>query len=191
MTNAICKSYNESWVTIQTCRLKAVNRNITKFNFSGTFLHPAYDIGIKGEIFKKANGYKPWLFKADIDVCRFVKRPYNPIAIIVFRLFKDFTNFNHKCPHVVSINIFTYVFFRQSFFICSTNPTFEQGTQIVDGLYLQFNLLPHSIPTGDYLLSLTWLLDKRPQFFTDVYLEILIQKSLTILMDYLLSNRIP
>lgn len=64
----------------------------------------------------------------------------------------------------------------------------------MDGLYLQFNLLPHSIPTGDYLLSLTWLLDKRPQFFTDVYFvftEDLIYKSLIILMDYLLSNRIP
>lgn len=59
MTNAVCKSYNESWITIETCRIRAVSRNVTTFNFNGTFLHPAYDIGINGQLFKKANGYKP------------------------------------------------------------------------------------------------------------------------------------
>lgn len=104
MTNAVCKSYNESCVTIETCRLKAISRNVTTFNFNATFIHPAYDIKLQGEIFKKANGYKPWLYKAEIDVCKFIKRAYHPVAIIVFKLFKDFSNFNHSCPYIASTN---------------------------------------------------------------------------------------
>ncbi|KAH8416126.1 hypothetical protein KR222_008626, partial [Zaprionus bogoriensis] len=63
---------------------------------------------VRGELFKKANGYKPWLYKVDIDVCRFIRRPYNPIAILVFNLFKEFSNFNHTCPYVASINSLYY-----------------------------------------------------------------------------------
>ncbi|XP_030080958.1 uncharacterized protein LOC115483378 [Drosophila hydei] len=29
--------------------------------------------------------------------------------------------------------------------------------------------LPHAIPTGDYLLGITWIFDNRPQFATKVY----------------------
>ncbi|XP_034480085.1 uncharacterized protein LOC117785920 [Drosophila innubila] len=142
-TNAVCESYNESWFVYHKCRLKAVSRNKTTLNLNGTVLHPAYDIGLHAQIFKKANGYKPWVVKAELDICRFVKRAYNPVAKIVFNLFKEFSNFNHSCPYV--------------------------GPQIVNGFYLRSNYLPHTIPTGDYLLSMTWLFDKRPQFSTKVY----------------------
>jgi len=72
-------------------------------NLNGTVLHPAYNIGLKAQIFKRANGYKPWVVKAELDICRFVKKTYNPVAIIVFNLFKEFSNFNHSCPFVASI----------------------------------------------------------------------------------------
>lgn len=105
MTNAVCKSYNESWITVQTCRLKAVSRNVTKLNIVANLLHPVYDLGVQAQIYKKANGYKPWLMKFDVDICRFLKRAYNPAAIFIFKLFKEFTNFNHSCPYKVSRNI--------------------------------------------------------------------------------------
>ncbi|EDW01589.1 GH20375 [Drosophila grimshawi] len=31
-----------------------------------------------------------------------MKKPYNPIAILVYRMFKEFSNINHTCPYVVS-----------------------------------------------------------------------------------------
>lgn len=103
MTNAVCKSYNESWLVFPNCRLKAVSRNITSFNLIANLLYPANEISVEGQIFQKANGYKPWLFKASIDICRFLKKPYNPFAIFIFKLFKDFSNINHTCPFTVSI----------------------------------------------------------------------------------------
>ncbi|XP_034480072.1 uncharacterized protein LOC117785915 [Drosophila innubila] len=143
LTNAVCESYNESWFVIHQCRLRAVNRVKITFNFNGIVLHPANNISVNGQIFKKANGYKPWVLKASIDVCRFLKKTYNPFAILVFNLFKEFTNFNHSCPFM--------------------------GPQIVDGFYLRPELLRLPFPSGEYLFEITWLFDKKPQFATNVY----------------------
>ncbi|XP_030560396.1 uncharacterized protein LOC115762361 [Drosophila novamexicana] len=102
-TNAVCESYNKSWFVLHKCRLRAVNRDKTTLHLNGTVLHPAYDIFVKAQILKKANGYKPWLYNMNIDVCRFLKKPYNPVAILIFKMFKEFSNFNHTCPYMVSI----------------------------------------------------------------------------------------
>ncbi|XP_032597026.1 uncharacterized protein LOC116805920 [Drosophila grimshawi] len=103
MTNVVCHSYNKSLVAINECRLRAINRNKTTFNFNGTFLFTVNEVTLELQVFKKANGYKPWLFKASVDACRFLRKPYNPFVIIVYKLFKDFTNINHTCPYVASI----------------------------------------------------------------------------------------
>ncbi|KAH8391271.1 hypothetical protein KR215_010076, partial [Drosophila sulfurigaster] len=142
-TNAVCESYNESWFLIHKCRLRAISRNKTVFNFNGTVLHPAYNISLKGQILKKANGYKPWIMKTSVDVCRFVNRPYDPTAILFFNLFKEYTNFKHSCPY--------------------------NGTQLVRGLYPRLELLRLPFPSGEYLLSLIWLFNNKPQFITNVY----------------------
>ncbi|KAH8376914.1 hypothetical protein KR093_002196, partial [Drosophila rubida] len=144
-TNAVCDSYNKSWVVINNCRIRAVSRSKNTFNFNGTIIHPSHNIFVEGQLFKRASGYKPWLFKATIDACRFAKKSYNPVAIIVYNLFKQFSNLNHTCPYV--------------------------GHQIIKGFYLRHELLLNPIPTGQYLLNLTWLFGMRKQFFTNVYFE--------------------
>ncbi|KAH8262869.1 hypothetical protein KR044_001263, partial [Drosophila immigrans] len=142
-TNAVCESYNKSWIVIHNCRLYAISRNKIVFNFNGTMLHPCSHIFIDGQLFKRANGYKPWLFKATLDGCRFIKKSYNPIAILIFNLFKEFTNINHTCPYV--------------------------GPQIIEGFYLRPEKLGLVLPSGEYLLALTWLFEKRKQFITNLY----------------------
>ncbi|EDV90987.1 GH22192 [Drosophila grimshawi] len=143
MTNAVCTSLNKSWVAIHECRLRAINRHKTTFNFNGTILHPANHISLRYEMFQKANGYKPWLFNTTIDACRYLKKSFNPFVIMVFNLYKEFTNFNHTCPYM--------------------------GPQIVKGFYLRSNLLPLTMPTGDYLLALSWFFDAKLQFLTNIY----------------------
>ncbi|KRG02345.1 uncharacterized protein Dmoj_GI25985 [Drosophila mojavensis] len=103
LTNARCTVYNESWVKVNVCRLKAISRNKTVFNFNATILYPTYQISINGQLLKKANGYKPWLFNTSVDFCRFIRRPYNPIFILYAKAIRDFVNFNHTCPYVVSL----------------------------------------------------------------------------------------
>ncbi|XP_017006144.2 uncharacterized protein [Drosophila takahashii] len=141
-TNVACDSYNTSWYVFHNCRLKAVGRDKVLLNFSGTILNPAYDIRVHTLIFKKANGYRPWLVNKKIEVCRYLRHPNDPVATIVYGLFKDFSNLNHTCPYV--------------------------GQTIVKDFYLRPELVRLPIPTGDYLLSLRWYFDKKLQFDTNV-----------------------
>ncbi|SPP73251.1 Hypothetical predicted protein [Drosophila guanche] len=68
---------------------------------NGTILHPANDVTIHGRVFKRANGYKPWLFDVNFDGCQFIRKRNQPFANLVYGLFKEFTNINHSCPYVV------------------------------------------------------------------------------------------
>lgn len=102
LTNVICESRNQSWVTINECRLKAVNRNRTVFNFNATIHHPTNDVVIDYRFLKRENGYKPWLYKKNIDGCRFLRKPYDMLTKMIYMVFKPFSNINHTCPFYVS-----------------------------------------------------------------------------------------
>ncbi|KAH8300039.1 hypothetical protein KR044_008788, partial [Drosophila immigrans] len=143
-TNAVCKSYDESRFKINKCRLRAVSRNVSTFNYNATNLYRINDVQIKLQILKKANGYKPWIINADIDACRFLKGSYNPIAKVIFNMFKEFSNINHSCP-------------------------FLAGHIIIDGFYLRSSSLPHTIPTGEYLTNITWTFNKQFLVVTGFY----------------------
>lgn len=101
-TNVVCENFNKTWITFHECRLRAISRHKTVMNLNLTFNYPAYEIIVDIQALKKANGYKPWLFNVSIDACRFIKKPYHPAVMIVFKMFRDFSNINHSCPYVVS-----------------------------------------------------------------------------------------
>ncbi|XP_034651342.1 uncharacterized protein LOC117890531 [Drosophila subobscura] len=153
LTNAVCESYNQSWFVFHTCRLKALSRSKVVFNMNGTVLHPAKDISIRTRLFKRANGYKPWLFDIYFDGCLFMRRRNVPFIKLVYGLFKEFTNINHTCPYV--------------------------GPQIIKDFYLRPELLSLPFPTGDYMFAIQWFFDKRLQFDTNVsfiFVEDLLKK---------------
>ncbi|KAH8417917.1 hypothetical protein KR222_008519, partial [Zaprionus bogoriensis] len=109
-----------------------------------TVLHPAHNIGIRMQVQRKANGYKPWIIDATVDGCKYMKYPKtNKIVKIIFDLFSDFSNINHTCPFV--------------------------GRQIVKDFYPIADRLLLPLPTGDYALFITWLFDQRVQFVTNIY----------------------
>nr|XP_043067617.1 uncharacterized protein LOC122321539 [Drosophila bipectinata] len=141
-TNFACSSYNESWFIFQNCRLKAVSRDRVILNMNGTLLQPTYSVMNHAMVFKKASGYKPWIIETKVDVCRFLKKSYDPFAKIVYGLFKEFSNMNHSCPFV--------------------------GPQIVQGFYLRPELLFLPFPSGDYMLMMRWHLHNKLIFDTNV-----------------------
>ncbi|EDV44289.1 uncharacterized protein Dana_GF18909 [Drosophila ananassae] len=105
-------------------------------------------------VFKKANGYKPWILQGTIDVCRYLRKPYSAFAKIIFDLFQEFSNINHTCPFV--------------------------GPLVVKNFYLRSELLRLPFPTGDYLMSGQCFFDKKPQFDANVsfmYTEDLLKRS--------------
>ncbi|XP_046865276.1 uncharacterized protein LOC111519155 [Drosophila willistoni] len=142
LTNAVCESYNKSWVLINNCRLKAVERRKTVLNINITLLYPANDIRLHIQLMKKANGYKPWLVNYTIDACQFMRRRNHPVVIIFHNLIKNVSTVNHTCPY--------------------------QGVQLLKDFY-RVDDLPLAMVGGEYVLLLTWIMNKRSQFMTNVY----------------------
>ncbi|XP_054085785.1 uncharacterized protein LOC114805340 [Zeugodacus cucurbitae] len=142
-TNAHCESFNKSWVVVNQCRLRAVKRDVTALNINVTLLHPANDIRLDIAYLKKANGYKPFVLNSTIDACDYIRKKNNPIANLVYPFFQPFSNINHSCPYV--------------------------GDQIVKDFYPKNEIVTLFLPTGDYLLLLSWILSKKKTLVTNVY----------------------
>ncbi|KAH8397281.1 hypothetical protein KR215_011654, partial [Drosophila sulfurigaster] len=143
MTNVICKSENKSLIYVNECRLRAINRNITILNLNISMLFSSSDILLDMQILKKANGYKPWIVKTVVDVCKFVKKFNNPILKVVYTISKEYSNLNHSCPYM--------------------------GLAIVKDFYVNPVKMGLPLPTGDYLLGMKWLYDKKLQMATNFY----------------------
>ncbi|EDW92543.2 uncharacterized protein Dyak_GE11450 [Drosophila yakuba] len=141
MTNAVCKSYNQSWVVVHYCRLKAYSRTKTSLNINATFIEPAKEISVHFKMMKKANGYKPFLYDYTFDACEFMRRRHHPVAKIVWNFIRNVSTVNHTCPYV--------------------------GLQAVSDFHRIE--VPVPLPSGEYVIFLDWLFDLRPQFATNVY----------------------
>jgi len=49
-----------------------------------------------------SNQYKPFLVDVSIKMCEVIeKRNFIPYGVIIWKLFKRFTNVNHSCPFSV------------------------------------------------------------------------------------------
>ncbi|XP_017111717.1 uncharacterized protein LOC108135485 [Drosophila elegans] len=121
---------------------------------NGTVLHPVDNIQLHAKILKKANGFKPWILESTVDACRFMRKRYDPFTIIVYNIFKEFTNINHTCPYV--------------------------GPQIVKDFYLKSELLILPFPSGEYMLTMQWHFHSKRQFDTNVsfiYMEDLLKRN--------------
>ncbi|KAH8311916.1 hypothetical protein KR044_008547, partial [Drosophila immigrans] len=162
-TNVECQSQNLSWVVMHHCRLKAINRNRVDFNFNSTILYPVYNLSVRTQLFKKANGYKPWLIDVSVDVCLFLRRNNHPFVKIVYDIFRPSSNINHTCPYVVSR--------KQNAIFISNDNIYSQGPIIVAGLHLKPNSIPLPLPTGDYCLVIKWKFDRRLQAISKFYFE--------------------
>lgn len=110
-TNAVCKSYNESLIKIYLCRIRAVSRIKNTFNFNATVLHASSHIQSHFKMYKRTYGYRPWVYDVSVDVCRFLNKPTNAIALLLTNQIKNYTNFlDQKCP--VSVILLKSVFIK-------------------------------------------------------------------------------
>ncbi|KAH8269557.1 hypothetical protein KR018_009112, partial [Drosophila ironensis] len=142
LTNAVCEVYNKSWVAVHYCRLKAYSRNKTSLHINATVFEPSNNISVRIKFMKKANGYKPFLYDFTIDGCEFMRRRNQPVAKILLNIIKNVSTVNHTCPYV--------------------------GYQAISDFYIASEL-PVVLPSGDYLLLLTWIFYGKRHFATNVY----------------------
>ncbi|XP_017081602.1 uncharacterized protein LOC108114927 [Drosophila eugracilis] len=142
-TNFVCDSVDESWISVHKCRLKAVQRGKTTLSFDGTVLKTVSTLKVHAQIFKRANGFKPWLYNITFDGCRFLRKPYEAPVVLVFNLFKPFSNLNFTCPY--------------------------KGPVRVIGFHIIGEQIPVPLPSGEYLISIKWYLNKMLAISTSIY----------------------
>jgi len=57
-------------------------------------------------MWKRLNGYRPFLYNITADACKFVENPKsNPVLKYIFDSFSAYSNMNHSCPYTVSVII--------------------------------------------------------------------------------------
>ncbi|KAH8278623.1 hypothetical protein KR018_006149, partial [Drosophila ironensis] len=131
-TNIKCLSFDKEFSDFETCRIKAVNRTYKYVTFKcNLYKGPIKKIKINIVLYKRFNGYRPFMYNITVDACRFFN---NQNSNLIFKYFYQFvanSNIDHPCPYE------DFVELRQL------------STQYVNDLFT--NVLP--FPEGDYQLE--------------------------------------
>ncbi|KAH8274873.1 hypothetical protein KR044_002292, partial [Drosophila immigrans] len=146
-TNIVCHSTNSTIYIINTCRLKALQRNKIVLYYNATAHYKITHLSLHFQIVKKANGYKPWLYNYYMDCCDYLKRRNNPVLNMVTNIIKESSNFIHPCPF--------------------------EGPELITGLYLKPNSIPLPLPTGEYGVENTFTLNNVTVVKLNVYFELI------------------
>nr|XP_044250572.1 uncharacterized protein LOC108065872 [Drosophila takahashii] len=111
-TNVKCESVDKDFCEFDYCILKAVNRTYKYFSLRVKLLRiPVTKVKVSLGLYKRLNGYKPFLYNITIDACKFLKNPKsNPVVTFFYEFFKGFSNLNHTCPfdHDLVVEKMTY-----------------------------------------------------------------------------------
>ncbi|XP_036672415.1 uncharacterized protein [Drosophila suzukii] len=100
-TNVKCEALDKEFCGFDYCILKAVNRSYKYVSLKvKLFRTPVTKVKLNLGLYKRLNGYKPFLYNLTIDACKFLKFPKsNPVVTFFYEFFKDFSNINHTCPY--------------------------------------------------------------------------------------------
>jgi len=105
-------------------------------------------------MFKRFNGYRPFMYNVTVDACRFLKnRKSSPVINFWLNVIENYTNFNHLCPFNVSIFSDKYlpitsIFYFKHDISLEKLPVETVNFQVTD-------VLP--FPEGDYLIETNWI----------------------------------
>ncbi|XP_032574831.1 uncharacterized protein LOC116801138 isoform X2 [Drosophila sechellia] len=86
-TNVQCESLDKDFALFEYCFLKSVNRTYKYVSIKVNLLKtPITKIKIRFGLYKRLNGYKPFLYNMTFDACRFLNSPNpNPVALYLFQ----------------------------------------------------------------------------------------------------------
>ncbi|XP_065369070.1 uncharacterized protein LOC135961499 [Calliphora vicina] len=100
-TNVQCEDHDLKFSHFQTCNLKVVRRGVVALNIHVNLLKtPVTNSTINIAFYKRANGYRPFLWNITEDVCLFFgRRNRYPVLKFMFNLFLQHSTLNHTCPY--------------------------------------------------------------------------------------------
>ncbi|KAH8353967.1 hypothetical protein KR067_006198, partial [Drosophila pandora] len=151
--NVNCQSLDKDFSDIEYCFLKSVNRTYKYFSLKvNLFQVPVTKVKVNIALYKRFNGYKPFLYNLTVDGCKFVNNPKaNPVALFFFNLFKEVSNMNHSCPYNHDVIV-------------------EKLTS--DIMFNSFSkILP--FPDGDYLIKSYWFGNGKNRAVVEVYFSMM------------------
>ncbi|XP_039967444.1 uncharacterized protein LOC126762379 [Bactrocera neohumeralis] len=148
-TNLKCENYDKSFMNFRKCDLKALSRNKVALTMDiQLFQLPIRNFSVNLDVYKKANGYRPFLFNITTNFCQFFKNKKRlPFGKLIMDILEIYSNINHSCPY---------------------NHDF-----IVKDLVLQTEQLQSlPVPTGEYLLRITSAFYNVWKYKVDTYIQI-------------------
>ncbi|XP_070141541.1 uncharacterized protein [Drosophila kikkawai] len=134
-TNVKCVPYDLKFNDFEHCYLKSVNRTYKYVSLKcRLFQTPVTKVRLS--LFKRFNGYRPFMYNVSVDVCKFqLNRNVNPIMKFFYDVVAPYSNINHTCPF-------------------NEDLVFEKLP--IDFLNHRFtDVLP--FPEGDYLVETNWI----------------------------------
>ncbi|KAH8270450.1 hypothetical protein KR018_010210, partial [Drosophila ironensis] len=140
-TNVACESFDKDFGEFDFCYLKSINRSYKYVSGKISFRTlPIKKLMINMALWKRFNGYKPFLYNVSFDLCVFIKKAKSNLLLkFVYDSMSQYSNVNTSCS---SLN----------FFIVDKLPA-----EFVD--YRFSKVL--SFPKGDYLIKWDYVLSKR------------------------------
>ncbi|EDW99173.1 uncharacterized protein Dyak_GE10914 [Drosophila yakuba] len=136
-TNINCTSIDIKVGEYEYCYLKSINRSYKYVSGKYKLYQKSLaNIKVNFRMWKRLNGYKPFLYNITVDICQFLKNQKSkPVIKYIFDSFTEYSNMNHSCPYT--------------------------GDLIVDKLpvgfmnYRMTDVLP--IPEGNYMIEFYFL----------------------------------
>ncbi|XP_017860683.1 PREDICTED: uncharacterized protein LOC108612316 [Drosophila arizonae] len=107
-TNVECEMLDPSYATFEQCELKILGRGIIGLNiYAKLNKGPFNNAKINISLWRKFNGYRPFIFNKTFDFCNYMKNPNGKLSFEKIFLDSIFTNsnLNHSCPFDVSQNV--------------------------------------------------------------------------------------
>ncbi|KAH8329435.1 hypothetical protein KR074_010454, partial [Drosophila pseudoananassae] len=148
-TNIKCRLADIEFGNFEICHLKSVNRTYKYMAMKLNLNKPVTKVKVANiAIFKKFNGYKPFLYNVTVDACRFLKNPKSyPVFSYFYRFFNTYSNINHTCP------------FHDNVWVNKLPGSFVNE--------LVTKVLP--VPDGDYIFDTNWYTDEVLRATISVY----------------------
>ncbi|XP_037722621.1 uncharacterized protein LOC119555355 [Drosophila subpulchrella] len=99
-TNIKCASKDIKFSNFSKCYIKAVNRTHKYIDFHINIYQKMVDnVTVNVKFMRQDHGYKPFFVDVTIDGCKFLKNQRQPMAKMIFDVYKSSSNLNHTCPY--------------------------------------------------------------------------------------------
>ncbi|KAH8299545.1 hypothetical protein KR044_002574, partial [Drosophila immigrans] len=137
-SNLKCEVLDPSYCAYEKCELKLLGRGIVAINVHAKLLKgPFNNAKVNLSLWRKFNGFRPFMFNTTSDFCKFMANPDVMIKkcelsfrTIVYGFIGPKSNVNHTCPYKDEIIVRDLVF-KEEFFKYMPLPSGEYQLQIM------------------------------------------------------------